>query len=159
VFGPRGNLQHVPAAAVLSVKPGLGLDLTYAPEICRIRVVPKDERTLEYRITATTTAGLPVAAHVTLIPHLGKPLETAAGQKTMLGDEAISWTPQQLGDWVAHAGYRLHVPPSASLHWPALPHNPYRKDGHATPSEGRIELRVPFGGEHQEHCLTIEILP
>ena len=85
-----------------------------------IRIVPKDERTLEYRVTASTAAGLPVAAHV---------------------------------------GYRVHVPPSASLHWPALPHNPYRKDGHATPGEGRIELRVPFDGQHQEHCFTIEILP
>ena len=78
----------MPSAAVLSVKPELGLELTYGPENCRVRVVPKDERTLEYRVTATTTAGLPVAAHVTLIPHLGKPLETAAGQKVVLGEEA-----------------------------------------------------------------------
>ncbi|MCU0979764.1 MAG: hypothetical protein MUF25_11430 [Pirellulaceae bacterium] len=159
VFRPPANLQHVPSAAVLSVKPELGLDLTYAPESCRVRVVPKDERTLEYRVTATTTAGLPVAAHVTLIPHLGKPLETAAGQKTTLGEQPISWTPQQLGDWVAHGGYRLRLPPSASLYWPALPHNPYRKDGHSTASEGRIELRVTFDGQHQEHCVTIEVLP
>jgi hypothetical protein len=159
VFRPLGNLQHVPSAAALSIKPELGLDLTYAPETCRVRVVPKDDRTLEYRVTATTTAGLPVAAHVTLIPRLGKPLETAAGQKTVLGEEPIRWTPKQLGDWVAHAGYRLRVPSSANLNWPVLPHNPYRKDGHATPSEGRIEVRVPFDGQHQEHCLTLEVLP
>lgn len=158
-FRPRGNLVHVPSAAVVHGQPELGLDLTYAPETCRIRVVPQDDRTLEYRLAATTAGGLPVAAHVTFLPHLGKPLETAAGQQAVLGEEAINWTPPQVGAWVAHAGFRLRVPPSASLHWPALPHNPYRKDGHATPSEGRIEVRIPFDGQHQEHCLTLEILP
>ena len=159
VFRPQGNLQHVPSAAELSIKPELGLDLSYGPETCRVRVVPKDERTLEYRVTATTGAGLPVAAHVTLLPRLGQTLETAAGQKAVLGGEALRWGPAQLGDWIAHGGYRLRVPASAGLNWPALPHNPYRKDGRATPGEGRIEICVPFDSQHQEHRLTIEVLP
>jgi len=110
-------------------------------------------------VAATTAAGLPVAAHVTLLPHLGQPVETGAGQKAVLAEEQVDWTPEQLGGWVAHGGYRLRVPPSASLHWPALPHNPYRKDGRAMPSEGRIAIRVPFDLQHPEHRLTIEILP
>ena len=28
--------------------------------------------------------------------------------------------------------------------WPALPHNPYRKDGRAEAEEGRIVVTLPF---------------
>ncbi len=162
-FLPKGELYHVPKAAKLIVKPEPGLDLTYGPETygpqtCRIRVRPRDDRTLEYALEATAASALPVAAHLTLIPHLNEPLETAAGQKVTIGDDPVTLSPDQIGGWVAHAGYRLHVPASASLHWPALPHNPYRKDGRASASEGRIEIRIPFDQDDRKHQIRLEIV-
>ena len=156
-FAPKGELYHVPSAARLVLDPAPGLDLTYGPETCRIRVVVKDDRTLECVLEATRESDLPVAAHLTLLPHMEQPLETAAGQKLTLGLEPISLAPEQVGGQLTHAGYRLHLPDSASLHWPALPHNPYRKDGHATASEGRIEIRLPFDPQHREHRITLGI--
>jgi len=44
------------------------------------------------------------------------------------------------------------------LHWPALPHNPYRKDGRAEASEGRLEIRIPFDREHTRYDISIEVL-
>jgi len=155
-FLPKGQLLHVPSAATLVRAPDPGLDLTYGKVTCRIRVRLKDEKTLEYRVEATAGSGLPVAAHLTLIPHVGGTLETAAGQKLTLGAEPVHLAPAQIGAWIAHGGWRLHVPDTAKLHWPALPHNPYRKDGRAGPDEGRIEVRLPFDENHREYRTTLE---
>ncbi|MFH1266301.1 MAG: hypothetical protein ABIK89_11285, partial [Planctomycetota bacterium] len=67
-FSPKGELYHVPSAAKLIREPVPGLDLTYGPETCRVRVAAKDDRTLEYQIETTAAGDLPVAAHLTLIP-------------------------------------------------------------------------------------------
>lgn len=157
-FMPKGELYHVPSAAKLIPEPDLGLDLTYGPETCRVRVDPKDDTTLDLLLETTGQSDLPVAAHLTLLPHLGQPLETAAGQKLTLGDEPISLSAEQVNGQVTHAGCRLALPPTATLHWPALPHNPYRKDGRSAVSEGRIEIRIPFGPENYEQRITVSIL-
>lgn len=157
-FLPKGKLHHVPSAAMLVLDPTFGLDLTYGPETCRIRVKPVDERTLEYTIEATKSSDLPAAAHLTLIPHMNTTLETGAGKRVDITDEPLSVSPGKLGGRVTYAGYRLHLPSTASLHWPALPHNPYRKDGRAAPGEGRIEIRIPFDEAHPRHKITLEIV-
>ncbi len=157
-FLPKGQLYHVPSSAKLILEPEPGLDLTYGPETCRVRVRPEDDRMLEYEIEATAASDLPVTAHLTLIPHMNEPLETAAGQKVTIGDTPVEFSPEQLGGWIACAGYRLRLPPAASLHWPALPHNPYRKDGRAGPGEGRIEIRIPFDEDHRRCEVAVEVL-
>ena len=39
---------------------------------------------------------------------------------------------------------RIYLPKQASIQWPVVPHNPYTKDGHAEPKEGRIVITLPF---------------
>jgi len=156
-FLPKGELYHVPSAAKLIRRPDPALELTYGKETCRIHVRPKDDRALEYSIDATAESDLPVTAHLTLIPRMNRPLETAAGEKHTLGTTPIELSAEQIGGWVSHAGWRLHLPSCASLHWPALPHNPYRKDGRAGASEGRIEIRIPFGPEPRKHNVRVEL--
>ena len=156
-FLPKGKLHHVPSAATLVLDPTLGLDLTYGPETCRIRVQTVSEKILEYTIEATKNSDLPVAAHLTLIPHMNTTLETGAGQRVDITEDPLSISPEKLGGRVTYGEYRLHLPSTASLHWPALPHNPYRKDGRATPEEGRIEIRIPFDEAHLRHKITLEI--
>lgn len=157
-FIPRGELYHVPSSATLVYEPDIGLNLKYGREECRIRIQAKDSQTLEYRLEATTSSGLPVAAHLTLIPHLNHTLETAGGQKVTLNESPIIFTAEQLGGMITHAGYKLNLPKIATLHWPALPHNPYRKDGNATPAEGRIEIRIPFDKCNSAYTINLEIL-
>jgi hypothetical protein len=157
-FRPQGELYHVPGAAEIVLEPDLGLNLTYGPETCRIRVRPRDERTLEYAVEATRESGLRVAAHLTLIPRMNETLETARGAQVTIGTDPVALSPEQVGGCVTYGGYRLHVPDAADLLWPALPHNPYRKDGRAGAAEGRIEVRVPFGPEQRKHEVRLEIV-
>ncbi len=157
-FLPKRTLYHVPSKAALTGTSEPALDLTYGPETCRVQIVPKDDRNLDYVISAAVASDLPLHAHVTLIPHLGQPLTTGAGAKFVLGAKEVRLSAAQLGGWMSHAGYRLHVPPTATLFWPALPHNPYRADGRATPGEGRIVIRVPLDRQHREYRLRLEIV-
>jgi hypothetical protein len=157
-FLPKGELYHVPKAVTLVGVPEPGLELSYGPETCRIRVQPLDDRNLDYRIDATAISELPVVAHLTLIPRFNEVLQTAGGEKVTIGSDPVTFSPAQLGGRLTYAGYRLHLPDTASLHWPALPHNPYRKDGRATAAEGRIEIRIPFDGDRREYRIGVEVL-
>ncbi len=156
-FLPKGPLFHVPSEAKLIREPQLGLDLTYGKQVCRIRIQPKDDHRLDLILSVPGLKDDPVAAHLTLLPHMKKLLETAGEQSVTLGDASIAWTPAQVAGGVSHGAARLLVPDTASLFWPALPHNPYRKDGRAEPAEGRIEIRLPFDRRHTECTVTIEV--
>jgi hypothetical protein len=157
-FLPAGELYHVPSSATLICESGQGLDLTYGPQTCRIRIKPQDKLTLDYIIEAKLDSDLPVLAHLTLLPRLGKMLRTAGGQEVVLGQSPVDLSAHKVAGSITHAGYRLHLPKTATVHWPALPHNPYRKDGRATAGEGRIEIRIPFDKQITTHKVTVEIL-
>ena len=157
-FIPKGELYHVPSEVKLVQEPEASLVLTYGPETCRIRIKPKNDKILEYVIESTAVSQLPVFAHLTLIPKMNESLGSVGGKKTRPGESEVDWPAQKVGGQVIYAGYRLHLPKSATLHWPALPHNPYRKDGRATPAEGRIEVCIPFDAQHKMHTIIIEVL-
>ncbi len=156
-FRPKGELYHVPKTAELVRQPDLGLNLSYGPQACKVRIRVKSDRTLEYHVEAPDPGKLPVAAHLTLIPHLKQPLMTGQGRTLKLTDERLDLSSDQLGGSIKHAGWSLHLPPGASLHWPALPHNPYRKDGRAGPEEGRIELRIPLEKHSPEALVRLVV--
>jgi hypothetical protein len=157
-FLPQGQLYHIPAEARLTREPAPGLDLTYGPETCRLRLRPSDEHTLEYRVEASARSGLPVLAHLTLLPHLGTSLETGRRRKTTLGTSPITLSAAELNGTLTYNGCRFHLPPRATLHWPALPHDPYRKDGQATPGQGRIEIRIPLDPSSTSATVTLRVL-
>ena len=60
---------------------------------------------------------------------------------------------------VEHHGWRISLPAGTRLVWPALPHNPYRKDGRAGAGEGRIVLTLPFDEQHREFRLDVQLHP
>ncbi|MHB8902957.1 MAG: hypothetical protein ACYC6Y_29705 [Thermoguttaceae bacterium] len=157
VFLPKGELHHVPSQAVLQVEPQLGLELTYGSQTCRIGVEVKDDRHLVLRLEVTGKSDLPTIAHLTLLPRKGEKLVTGGGKEVKLGDEPIAWAADQVGGRLTYAGCHFQLPDVASVHWPALPHNPYRIDGRAVPMEGRIEIRLPFTGDRREYDVTLEV--
>ena len=61
-------------------------------------------------------------------------------------------------EWLSIVEFVFDYRRQPSLHWPKLPHNPYRKDGHSEPQEGRIEIAIPFDAQNAEHRILIEIL-
>jgi hypothetical protein len=158
-FLPTGELYHVPKHVRLTMDPEPSLTMAYGPKVCCVRVQVQDERTLKYTLLASERYDVPVAAHLTLMPHVGQLLETGAGQRITLGADSADLSPEQVGGEVTHAGCRLRLPPTASLRWPTLPHNPYRKDGHAEPTEGRISIRIPFDQDQVQHDITLVVLP
>jgi hypothetical protein len=81
----------------------------------------------------------------------------ASGDDAVLGDEAFAWAAGTLGAWIEHGGVRLSVPKIADVRWPVVPHNPYRKDGRAEPSEGRIVIDLPFGSDGGEQSVGISV--
>ena len=154
---PKGELHHIPSSATLVWENEFGLDLDYRLEECQVRLRAIDEKTLELSLRATAKSGLPVEAHLTLLPFLGRQLETAGGHESELGETSIDLDAERVGGKIVHASCCLYVPDNTSLHWPALPHNPYRKDGHSEVSEGRIEIRIPFEKGQKENIVRIEV--
>ena len=142
-FLPKGELYHVPSAARL-IKQPWGLDLTYGPSTCTIRVQPRGADKLLLALAATMETQLPIATHLTLLPRMGEELRPGRAPAVKLSTEPLEFSPEQLGGKLTYAGVTFTLPPEASLHWPALPHNPYVKDGKARAEEGRIEIRIPF---------------
>lgn len=156
-FTPPDGLAHIPSSAMLKKQDPVGLDLQYGPEKCEIRVEPVDDSTLQIHLKATTNSDKPVAAHLTLIPHMGQPFKTEGGLHKKLSDKALNLSGKELGSWIEHAGWRLSLPSDATVAWPVLPHNPYVKDGAAKPAEGRIVVTLPFSKDRQDYTLTLTV--
>lgn len=157
-FTPDGDLFHVPLAAAIKVTDPPGLLLKYGSEDCSIEVEPLDDSRILIRLRATSQSAEPVAAHLTFLPRLGKPITAEKVAENQLSAEPISLSSQEAGGWIAHAGWKLSLPEGSRVTWPVLPHNPYRRDGSATPGEGRIVVSVPFSAERGECVLTLEVL-
>lgn len=154
-FGVRDGLIHVPECAkVHEDDQHPTLTLKYGEADCRVTVKPESEKELTIVLAASAETGMPVEAHVTLMPQLGKTLRNANGTEEELGEGEFEWENPQ---WISHAGWRLTVPDGGRVIWPVLPHNPYRKDGAALVDEARIVVVVPFDAGAKRHALKLTI--
>ena len=157
-FTPPDTLFHIPSGAAISRTEPVTLMLGYGPEKCQIAVEPVDDSTLKLHFRATTDSTAPVAAHLTLLPRIGKPIKSEGGLDEKLGEDSIEISGEKLGGWIEHAGARLTLPEAASVKWPVLPHNPYVKDGAAKHiAEGRIVVTLPFSKDTQGYTLTLTV--
>jgi hypothetical protein len=114
-----------------------------------------DAARLVYELESPTD--VPVEAHVILLAKLNNEWRTSRGTSGTLGAEPLRLSADDVGKWFGHNGWRVSVPPGASVIWPALPHNPYVKDGSAKPAEGRIVLVLPFTSDVMRHEVTIAV--
>jgi hypothetical protein len=155
-FLPPPGLKHTPSSAALHVDDNT-LDLDYAGVDCSVAVDLADEKRakITYTLHAPTTRS--VAAHVPLIPKLKGKWATASGKGGTLSDDAIELKAGEAGEWFAHRGFRIGIPKDATINWPALPHNPYVKDGKAEMREGRIIVTLPFSAEVTRQEITVEL--
>src|SRR5204863_8601993 len=99
----------------------------------------------------------PVQANVTFLPAFRTTWRTASGRSGELNSSNLELSAKEVGQWFEHNGWRISVPMDSTLRWPVLPHNPYRKDGHAEVSEGRIVLTLPFSENVSTQTLTLTI--
>ncbi len=156
-FLPEGDLYHVPSEAKLVTGGAFGLDLQYGPEQCTLRIALVDDNTLRYRVSATAESGLPVYAHITLLPHVGETLATAGGKEVTTGADTWSLMPADVGGAITWQGCRWELPDTASVHWPARRHNPYAKAGESKLGDARIEIRIPLDKAHPEQTVTLTV--
>jgi len=148
-FQPPAGLLHVPASARL-MKDGFGVELDYGAYHGRVLLNVKDADHLEMKLTGDAE----MTGHVTLLPHLKKLLIRSSGEKSELSEEPIQWTASAPGTWIEYNGAKILLPPSSTVRWPLLPHDPYKKDGRATPDEGRIVIDAPVS---PSAVFTIEV--
>jgi hypothetical protein len=156
-FLPAGELYHIPSAAGIGKAGPPSLGLVCGEEKCSVAVEPVDDSTLRIRLRTTCNSGMPVAAHLTLMPYIGQGFRTEKIAEKPLAEEGFTLSADQAGRWISHAGWKLSLPEGASVTWPVLPHNPYRKDGSSTAGEGRIVVSVPFSPGVGEQALTLSI--
>ena len=158
-FKPKLGLIHIPAEAKLTgiegENPTPGLELTYGPVMAKVRTAVDAQNRVTVTYSAESSTDQPVLAHMTLIPEMGATLKTAGGFEGKLGEERIDVDAAQVGGKLTYRGTDFTLPEGASIHWPTLPHNPYRKDGRADASEGLIEIRIPIAaGAEQSVVLS-----
>lgn len=156
-FIPAGPLFHIPSEASIKQADPIGLNLTYGGERCNIFVEPVDDETAYIHLRSTSRSGMTVEGHITLIPHVGQQFRTGKAPERALGDESFTLTSEDAGGWIAHAGWKLSLPEGSKVIWPALPHNPYVKDGAAKVGEGRIVVSIPFTPERREYVLKLQV--
>jgi hypothetical protein len=155
-FAAPAGVVHVPSEGRL-VPERAALELSYGGRQCRVQVNTANawETRLIYEVP---DAGSERAeAHVTLVPHLGEKWQTASGKSGTLSEQPFRLAPGEAGAWLAHHGWRISLPKEAAVIWPALPFNPYRKDGAAKADEGLIVIVLPFGEAARRHELAIEL--
>ncbi len=155
VFTPPPTLKHTPTSGVLDVDQ-TSVDLNYDSVKCSVRMDISDPAKAKIVYELKSPGAKEVAAHVTLLPHLKQKWSTASGKGGVLSEEPIALSAGEAGAWLAHRGFKISLPPQASVNWPVLPHNPYTKDGHAEISEGRIVVTLPFSAEQMRYELTVE---
>jgi hypothetical protein len=157
-FMPPPGLFHVPTEARLEAGDAPALSLVYGPARCRVQVIPIADDTIRlvYSLVGPTPDS-PVAAHIPLLPDMGKVWRTASGKSGKLDEIPIRLDTEESGGWFEQGGWRITLPPSASLTWPVLPHDPYKKDGSATAGSGRLVLSLPLSAEQREQETLITI--
>jgi hypothetical protein len=146
-FIPPAELLHVPTAAKLLGDGQVGVAMMYNQRWGQIALKIVDDQRLEYTFSGDQS----LAAHFTILPHLGASVATAAGDKTTLSATPFDWHP---GAWLEHAGVRFLLPANADSRWPLMAHDPYTKDGHAELEEGRIVIEF---ATNEEHKIVIEV--
>lgn len=157
-MAPRG-LIHIPEAAEVRWSDDLGVRLKYGSQeaLASTRII--NDRSLQIEYARLTDSAPPMTAHVTIIPHPGRPIVPDKGRKATLGAEPFVWTPGSFGGWFEHNGVRYAVPPEATVRWPVFPYDPYRKDGRAELKNARIVIELPFTHTVRRHLVQLDVLP
>jgi hypothetical protein len=154
-FSPRPGLKHTPSNGRLLHDENT-VELDYGGVACSVHVDISDAKQAKVTYALHTPSTRDVAAHVPILPELKPKWATASGKSGTLGEDPIGLKPGEAGAWFAHRGFRISLPPDASVTWPAKPHNPYAKDGKAELREARIVITLPLVGGHTHREITVE---
>ena len=142
-----GEVFHMPVTSRLEMADDMDrLSLAYNTFFTDLYVPVPSRSELKLRFVITGKGTPPEEAVLTLQLCLkaGETLETAAGQKLLLGAERVDLDSAALGGWIRHHGWTLEVGPTARLVWPVYPHNPYADGPEKTLEHAVGALSVPL---------------
>ncbi len=123
-----GLVSHMPISTRLQMDDaGDRLSLGYHSFFADLRVPEPSAAEVALRFSITGRGRPPDEGALTLQLCLkpGAILETGAGKRIAVGEEAWELSPADLGGWIRHAGWKVYVDPNARLAWPVHPFNPY----------------------------------
>lgn len=123
-----GQIYHLPLSSRLQVgKPVDRLSISFNSFFSDLYVKQPSEDAVHLQFVISGRGRTPEEARLTLQLQLkaGEILETASGEKFLLGTDKLELDSQQMGTSIRHRGWQLTVPSSARLAWPVYPFNPY----------------------------------
>jgi hypothetical protein len=138
-FIPPDGIRHIPKSAKLINGDDFGLTLDYGGLRGEIRLQVLGPDRLAYIVSGDPA----LTAHVTLLPQLKQTIASELEGKQTLSAAPIAW--DKPGAWLDYRQIRISLPPGASVRWPVIPHDPYKKDGAADASQARIVIDAPAG--------------
>ena len=139
-FAPGAGLVHIPKSARLLEGENLGVELDYGGNRGTITLKIRGPDRMEIFYSGARE----MTAHLQLLPRMGKELTSKSGKRQVLDAAPLRWTAAEAGDWIELSGVRLAIPKDADVLWPVLPHDPYKKDGQAGPTQGRVVVDMPL---------------
>ena len=136
-------LWYATGAKLLRDEKAPGLQLSYGEETCAVQVTPHDANRMTVAFESACKSGKRVEAHLPLLR--GKwALKSASGERARLGSKPFEWSAAQAGGSVRQGALSISMPEGSRLVWPALLHNPYKKDGRSGYTKGRLVLCIPL---------------
>jgi len=165
-FLPDVDLLWTPDMASINVEPrALRMALKYGPADLNRQIghgpyrvrAGLDDAGAVLTLTFRAPRGRRAEAHLPLL-YRGTRLFAADGRRITLGSDTLSLTAAELGGEVLYYGLRVGLPEGSRLLWPALPHNPYKSDGSAGLSSGKLVVAMPFEST-DTHTVTLSHQP
>jgi hypothetical protein len=120
-----------------------------------IPVPSGNQLAFRFRITGRGDPAPEQHLNLQLCLRVGEVLETAAGKRFALGAERLDLSPEDIGGWIRHRGWKLSVDPAAQLAWPVYPHNPYGNGPEKAPKHAVGRIIVPLGLKPQSEDWTV----
>jgi len=155
-FIPPAGLQYTPDDIHLHPQQ-LALDLKYGKTNTQVRVELMDDHKARLTYSVQTLDNLPVAAHITLLPRVGEKWSTASGKSGVFGDDKIDLKAGAAGEWFGGEGWKIHLPPQASITWPVMDYNSYVKDGHSSTLRARTVISLPFERDRLQQQVIVDV--
>ncbi len=158
-FKPPVDLLWVPErATLLTAKHAPGLQLRYGKETCTVTVRVIRDRRLQLTYRTSPPKGEPVEAHLPFLKRQGG-LRLANGRRIYLNHAPIEIPAEETGGSMEWHGMGVTIPAGSRLLWPALQHNPYKKDGSSPLDNARLVLVMPFSGSKLSYSVTVAYRP
>lgn len=142
-----GQIFHMPLSSRLRMSEERDrLGLAYPKFFSELGVTIDPAAQVQLRFTITGVGQPPEEARLGLQLCLksGESLETATGERFVLGTEPLDLGPQELGEWIFHHGWRCRLDPTARLAWPVYPYNPYQNAPETSLDHAVGALTVPL---------------